>query len=351
MHSMNAKQVHRSVATLQSLLQAGRTLSDAVAMLAKRDAKNADFWRDAVTKVRTGRPLSEILHGVWPAEGVAAIRAGEASGKLAAVLDEYYESLLLQDRLVKSARRIFYPAGIVAGAVVVFLGMFLTVVPIIGESLQHMAGGAQEAPALTRMAIEAQTWILDNWVIVLMSVGAAASLVVSWLRMPATKEDLVKLVLGLPVVGPALTLMAFGLWARFAAMSIAAGIPAAAALRSTASILPFPLRSGVLLLADDLSVRHRSMTDAINLAKLPQSDPRQTWPDDVLIAFTNGDMTGQLDKELNRVAPVMLRDGERVFDKAIELATNASMFGAAILVGSNLLIVYLPMLSGLKNLR
>ena len=47
----------------------------------------------------------------------------------------------------------------------------------------------------------------------------------------------------------------------------------------------------------------------------------------------------------------MLRDGERVFDKAIELATNASMFGAAILVGSNLLIVYLPMLSGLKNLR
>ncbi len=351
MHSMNAKQVHRSVATLQSLLQAGRTLSDALAMLAKRDPSNAELWRHAVGKVRSGKPLSEILQGVWPAEGVAAIRAGEASGKLAAVLDEYYESLLLQERLVKSARRILYPVGIVAAAIVVFLAMFLTAVPIIGESLQHMSGSAQQASGLTGMAMASQSWILEHWVIALLSVGAASALVVSWLRMPSTKEELVKLVLGLPVVGPALTLMAFGLWARFASMSIAAGIPAAAALRSTASILPTPLRSGVLLLADDLSVRHRSMTDAIDLAKLPASDPRQVWPDDVLIAFSNGDMTGQLDKELDRVSPVMLRDGERVFDKAIKLATDASLFGAAALVGSNLLIVYLPMLSGLKNLR
>lgn len=348
---MSLKEVSRAAASLRAQLAAGRTLSTAVGKLIKLQPTYAQFWGAAVQKIQSGTPLSELLGPVWPEEGVAVVRAGEATGKLPAVLQHYCDSLKLQQRLIASAGRLKYPAAIVIAAAVVFVGLFVTVVPSIGQSIQRANGRGDAIGGFTGAGIATQAWLLDNWLFASVAAAAVVFALVTWIKSASFKLEAQRVLLQTPLLGPALTEMAFGLWTKYAAMSFAAGIPAAASIRSTSAVLPEPLRPGVLLLADDLSVKHRALSDAVSLEKLAHDDPRQQWPDFVIDAFSTGDVTGRLDEELGRASPELVVSGEEKFEQVLTISNYVAMAISAALVGGTMLMLYLPLLSNLKTMR
>ncbi|MDH0187664.1 MULTISPECIES: type II secretion system F family protein [unclassified Stenotrophomonas] len=345
------KDVIKSASSLRSQLAAGRPLSWAVGKLVKQQPAYAQFWEGAMRRIQNGTPLSEIVGVVWPEEGVVVVRAGESVGKLPAVLEHYCESLKLQQRLLKSAGRLKYPFGIVIAAVLVFIALFVTVVPVVGRSVQDMSGRVGDIGGFTGAGIATQAWLVDNWLAATVMTLASIVALVAWVRTPAVQLEAQRIVLQAPIVGTALTEMAFGLWTKYVAMSFSAGIPVGTSVRTTAAVLPQLLRPGVLLLADDLTVKHRALADAVDLERLALDDPRQLWPDYVVDAFTTGDVTGLLDEELDRVSPELVRNGEEAFDQFITISNYVAIAISAALVGATMLMIYLPMLSNFKNIR
>lgn len=349
--TMNLREQQDSAAALRSQLATGMPVADAAARLVRLQPPYAQFWADAAARMRNGLPLSESLLQVWPAAAVSAVRAGEANGRMPEVLGELAKSIRLQRRIIKSARKILYPASVMAGAVCLFVGFMLTIVPSIAKSLNAAKGAAGAPTGIAGLGIQGQQFLADNWIAVTVVLVGTAFAAVSWLRAPKTHTEIVRLLLATPLIGDALRSLYFGLWARYMAISCGAGIPTVDSLKNTVEILPAPLHDGVLALAVDLGIRNRPISEAADPDAQPAGDARRRWPFYVCNALMIGDSTGRLDAELDRVSPELVETGEEALERAIGIANTIAVVFAAVLLGAAMLIVYLPMLQQMKAIQ
>lgn len=131
---------------LRHLLQAGVPLADALADVATLEpgGPRRALWHDVGARVAAGASLSRAFE-VYPADidatALALVRAGEASGRLAALLDELEAHLRWRHELAARLRTVtLYPlfASVLLLGVVGFLIGY--VVPSLATFLRH--GGA-----------------------------------------------------------------------------------------------------------------------------------------------------------------------------------------------------------------
>ncbi|CAD7740032.1 hypothetical protein LMG31884_46160 (plasmid) [Xanthomonas hydrangeae] len=348
---MNLRDLQESTSALRSQLAAGVPLADAASRLVRLQPKHAQFWADAAAQMRLGRPLSTVVAGVWPEAAVSAVEAGEATGVLTAVLEQLTQSVKLQRALLKSAGRMKYPLAISVGSILVFVAFMLTIVPIIAQSIIRASGRVGEPDGLAGLGLQARTLLVDHWFVSAAGLIVLSIAFVGWVRSPTTRAEAIRLLLDAPLFGSALRHMSFGLWARYMAMAVAAGLSTRDSLGTTVAVLPEPLRAGVLALQHDLAVKHVPLDIASDPDKQSENDPRRAWPFYVGNAFAVGERTGNLDEELNRVAPELIALGQEEMERALEISNIAAMAFAAILIGSAMLVVYLPMLKSMANIR
>jgi type II secretory pathway component PulF len=326
-------------------------VADATGRLVRLQKTHAQFWSDASNKLRNGRPLSTVMDGVWPAAAISAIRAGELNGSLVEVLDNLVQSIKIQRKIRKTAGKMLYPVGIIGASSVTFIVFMLTLVPSITEKLHKASGKMGELTGIAGFGLHARNYLVDNWILVTVVALVGVIGLVGWARSPKTIREATRIVIDLPLVGPALNSLCFGLWARYMAMSCRAGIATIEALKSTVDVLPEPLRPGVQAMVYDLEVRNLALDDAANPDKHPQTDPRHKWPFYVPHAFSIGERSGRIDVELERVAPELISAGEEEMERAIGVGTLIAMAFAAAVLGSTMILIYVPMMSGLSHMR
>lgn len=333
-----------SVAALRSCLATGMPAAEAVEKLAEFQPAYADQWLEIAKDVSNGRQLSAVLQSVWPEAAISAIRAGEESGKIVPVLENLAKTIQIQREVRAELSKLLYPVAVLLGAFVVFATMLITFVPNITLQLQRAVGNYGQLKGAAGFGLATRHFLVEHWIVSIVVLVVGISALVHWLRQPATIREMTKVLSDLPLIGPGLYQLWFGLWASYVAMAFAAGLPTIDALKATINVLPEAMRAGVRSLITDLSVRHMPMDRATNVKEMQEGDPRRKWPFFLRRAFAVAAHNGELDLELYRVAPEMIFFGKEEVKKTVKYGYVVAMAAAAAMIASAMILFYVPMM-------
>ncbi len=193
---------------------------------------------EAKAALMEGEPLSRALQRAeagFPAYFIAALRAGEGSGEVAAVFETLADHLETTgaDR-AQLATALVYPAFVTVVALLVTGVLMRSVAPEIAAMFETTG---RPLPPLTRVVMGISDWVFANWPwLVAAVVGAIAGLVLA-LRRPGVRDRLDALLLRLPVVGRLVRLGAAAQYLRTLALVLASRQTVVDAVSSAAEVL------------------------------------------------------------------------------------------------------------------
>jgi type IV pilus assembly protein PilC len=261
------------------------------------------------------------------------VRAGESAGVLDTVLDTvaaYKENIESIKGKIKKA--MFYPAMVIAVALVVSSILLIFVVPEF-ESVFRNFGA--DLPAFTQMLVNASRFMVSYWWLLLLILGGSiAGLIFLYRRSERFSHFLGRMLLKLPVVGQIMRHSAIARFARTLAVTFQAGVPLVEALDSisnaTGSVV---FNDAVKRVREDVSVGHQ-----LQLAL------RQTglFPNMVVQMVAVGEESGALDKMLFKIAEFYEQEVNNAVDALSSLLEPFIMIIIGILVGSLVIGMYLP---------
>ncbi|WP_440997288.1 type II secretion system F family protein [Arhodomonas sp. SL1] len=286
--------------------------------------------------VESGTPLSQSL-AKYPAyfdELVCnLIEAGEQAGVLDTLLDKiatYKEKTESIKRKIRKA--MFYPAAVVAVAIIVTGILLIYVVPQF-ESL--FRGFGADLPAFTRMVIDLSNFTRDNWLYILGAIIiAAVGLIQLHKRSPRFRHGLDRFSLRIPVVGPILRKAAMARFARTLSTMFAAGVPLVDALHSVAGATGNSVYGNAVLRMREEVAQGQQLQWATEQTKL--------FPHMVVQMIAIGEEAGSLDTMLTKVADFFEEEVDAAIDSLSSLLEPFIMVILGVLVGGLVIAMYLP---------
>lgn len=341
MHS--SREIAIAAGSLANQVRAGLPVSQAAERLMEQQPAYAEFWREVSTKVGNGTALSAALKGYWPSSFVAALEAGEESGEPEKILAQIETTIQIESDLKKHAMKLAYPVGMVLGGVGVFIFFMGFVMPSLARSLR-----SKSKSAIIDMAFWMESVIQQNGLVILLGLAVAIVLLVYWIRTQEAKDAIGTFLLGLPGVGPALADLSFGLWSYYMAVMTAAGVETIRAFDSTVGVLPQSLQPVIRAINDDLK-RGRDLSDASDPRKAPVGDPRKSLPFYISIALKISHETGEIDKELTKIAPALIKEGVAKLNVAVSISEIVAMAVAAAAIMTPLGAYYLQLFANIRT--
>lgn len=261
------------------------------------------------------------------------VRAGESAGVLETVLDTiaaYKENLEALKGKIKKA--LFYPAAVVAVALIVSSILLVFVVPQFEQVFQDFGA---DLPAFTKMIVAASDFMVSYWWLFLFGmVGAIFGFMFFYKRSPGFQHFLDKVVLKIPVIGQIMHNSAIARFARTTAVTFKAGVPLVEALDSVAGATGNSVyEKAVYRIRDDVAVGY-----PVNLAM------KQThlFPHMVVQMTAIGEEAGALDTMLFKVAEYYEQEVNNAVDALASLLEPMIMVFIGIVVGGMVIGMYLP---------
>ena len=200
---------------------------------------------------------------------VNLVEAGEHAGALETVLEKiatYKEKTEALKKKIKKA--LFYPAAVLAVAVIVTVILLIFVIPQF-ESL--FKGFGADLPAFTQMVINMSRWMQDNGWILLIIVGAAVfTFAYFYKRSRPMRQFIDRMSLQMPVIGPILKKAAIARFARTLATMFGAGVPLVEAMKSVAGATGnIVYQDAVMRMRDEISTGMRMQRAMENTGLFP----------------------------------------------------------------------------------
>ena len=261
------------------------------------------------------------------------VNAGEHAGILETLLDKiatYKEKMEAIKGKIKKA--MYYPASIVAVAVVITFILLLWVVPQF-ESLFKNFGA--DLPVPTQMVIAMSRFIQSWWWLILSVIGASGWLTYkSWRDSPATRARMDALLLKAPVFGPLVRKATIARFARTLSTMAGAGVPLVEAMESVAGAAGNAVYRDAIL----------QMRDQVATGNQLQMAMQQTnlFPSMVTQMVAVGEESGALDSMLSKVADYYEREVDDAVDALSSLMEPMIMVVLGVLIGGLVIAMYLP---------
>jgi type IV pilus assembly protein PilC len=261
------------------------------------------------------------------------VRAGEGAGVLETVLETiatYKENIEALKGKIKKA--LFYPAMIVAVAIVVSAILLLFVVPQFEEVFKSFGA---ELPAFTQMIVAASRFMVSYWWVMLAVVlGSLFGFIYAYKRSPAMQHNMDRIVLKIPVIGQIMNNSAIARFARTTAVTFKAGVPLVEALGIVAGATGNKVyEEKVLRMRDDVSVGY-----PVNMAMKQVN----LFPHMVVQMTAIGEEAGALDTMLFKVAEYYEQEVNNAVDALSSLMEPMIMVFIGTLVGGMVIGMYLP---------
>ncbi len=264
---------------------------------------------------------------------VNLVEAGEHAGALETVLDKiatYQEKTEALKKKIKKA--LFYPAAVLAVAVIVTVILLLFVIPQF-ESL--FKGFGADLPAFTQFVISMSRWMQDHgWLLLIFVVAAGFVFAYFYKRSRAMRQWIDKMSLGIPVIGPILRKAAIARFARTLATMFGAGVPLVEAMKSVAGATGNIIyQDAVLKMRDEISTGMRMQRAMENTGLFPNM---------VVQMIAVGEESGSLDEMASKVADFFEADVDAAVDGLSSLLEPLIMVILGTLVGGLVIAMYLP---------
>lgn len=261
------------------------------------------------------------------------VRAGESAGVLETVLDtiaNYKENIETLKGKIKKA--LFYPAMVIAVAIIVSAILLIFVVPQFEETFK---GFGAELPAFTQMIVAMSRFMVSWWWLILIVVAGSLFLAIfMFKRSPAFQHFLDRAILKIPVIGQIMHQSAVARFARTTAVTFKAGVPLVEALDTVAGATGNTVyEKAIHRIRDDVAVGYplNMSMKQVNL-----------FPHMVIQMTAIGEEAGALDTMLFKVAEYFEQEVNNAVDALSSLIEPFIMVVIGVLVGGMVIGMYLP---------
>ncbi|MGH8220677.1 MAG: type II secretion system F family protein [Steroidobacteraceae bacterium] len=264
---------------------------------------------------------------------VNLVEAGEHSGALESLLDKvatYKEKTEALKKKVKKA--LFYPAAVVAVAIIVTIILLIFVIPEF-ESLFKNFGA--DLPAFTQFVIDLSKSLQSKGIYYAIVLGAGVyAFMYFHKRSRKMREFIDRAVLKFPIIGPILNKSAIARYARTLATMFAAGVPLVEALESVAGATGnIVYENAVMRMRDEVSTGQRLQRAMENAG---------IFPNMVVQMIAVGEEAGSLDTMAGKVAAFYEAEVDNAVDSMSSLLEPLIMAVLGVLVGGLVIAMYLP---------
>ena len=261
------------------------------------------------------------------------VKAGETAGVLDTVLDTiatYKENTESLKGKIKKA--LFYPATVIAVAIIVSAILLVFVVPQFQQVFKSFGA---DLPAFTVMIIAASDFMIAYWwLILLVVVGTIFAFLYFYKRSEKLQHLIDRLMLKIPVVGKILHDAAVARFARTLATTFKAGVPLVEALDIVAGATGNRVYTeAVHRIRDDVAVGYQ-MNMAMRQVNL--------FPHMVVQMTAIGEEAGALDTMLFKVAEFYEEEVSNAVDALSSLLEPMIMIFIGGIVGCMVIGMYLP---------
>jgi type IV pilus assembly protein PilC len=286
--------------------------------------------------IETGNALNQALakHPLYFDDlFVNLVEAGEHAGALETVLDKiatYKEKTEALKKKIKKA--LFYPAAVLAVAVIVTVILLIFVIPQFEELFR---GFGADLPAFTRMVINMSRWMQDNgWILLIILIGAVVVFGYFYKRSRPMRQFIDRMSLQMPVLGPILKKAAIARYARTLATMFGAGVPLVEAMKSVAGATGnIVYQDAVMKMRDEIATGLRMQRAMENTGLFPNM---------VVQMIAVGEESGSLDEMAGKVADFYEADVDAAVDALSSLLEPLIMVILGVLVGGLVIAMYLP---------
>jgi type IV pilus assembly protein PilC len=331
---------------LSDLLASGMTLGKALHTLSGRKTNKAQDR--IVTELRDdivqGASLSNALTkhpDSFPTLYVSMVRAGEASGQLAQVLERlarHYERV--QEARAKVLMALIYPGIVLSMGVVTIIFSMIFVVPRFSAIFEELGS---TLPLPTLILINLSTVLIRYGWAIAIGIAAAVVLIRRALRTQAGRRWWHRIQLRLPLVHRIVTANAYAHFARTLGTLLANGVQVLEALSIVEDTV------GNVVIAEAIRDSRNRVTDGATISR-PLAEGKVFPPlltDMLAVGEESGDMSGALGHIAKRY------DDE--LDRSVKIFTTVlepiMLLGMALLVGFvaiSMLLAVFDLTSGLK---
>jgi len=323
---------------LANLLAAGVPMSRALGILSREASRVASkkLWAVVHDQVAGGMSLADALSlhpQAFSPIYVAMVRAGETGGFLDIVLEQIATFRARETDLkgrVKAA--LVYPIilAVLAAGIMIFLLTFF--IPRFSQMFAEFGGSL---PALTRYIVVASEILVKYWFVLVIGL---VLLVFAFQRMLTSDEGrrtMEGLVLRLPLFGTGMARFALVRFCRMLGTLVGAGVPLIASLRVAKEAI------GNQVLADAVSDATENVQKGQPLARSLEGC-RLLFPASVIEMVSVAEESGRLDQELVRLAGAYEEELDRHLKMMVTLVEPALLFLMAVLVGTVVIGMLLP---------
>lgn len=319
-----------------TLVRAGLPIPTALELLIAR--QRHPYFRSLLEniqrRVKSGELLSEAVEaqGVFPKIYTTTLLAGEKAGNLEEVLNRY----IAFQRMAYSARRklvssLVYPALLIVLVVVMLSFLVTYVVPQFAKLFETLRA---QLPPLTVFMLSLGEAAQKYFLAFLLALVIAALLVWRWRHSASGQEQIDRLRLATPVLGPIWLKYQVAIFARMMSTLLAGGLPLVPALETAgASMESRSLAHGILQAAQ--RVREGSPL-AGSLEQVPD------FPDLAVEMIAVGESTGSLTAMLTSVSEFYEEDVQTALSAAMSLIEPVLLIFMGLVVGFVLVSLYLP---------
>ena len=261
------------------------------------------------------------------------VRAGESSGVLETVLEtiaNYKENIEAIKGKIKKA--LFYPATIIAVAIIVCGILLIFVVPSFREAFQSYGA---DLPAFTNLVFGISEVVVKWWwLMAIIAFGAFATFLFFYKRSLKLQHFIDRVMLKLPIIGQVLHTSSIARFARTLGVTFAAGVPLVEALDSVAGATGnMVYEQAVMRMKGDVSVGY-----PVNVAMKQVN----LFPHMVVQMIAIGEEAGALDTMLFKVAEFYEQEVNNAVDALSSLIEPLVMVVIGTMVGAIVIAMYLP---------
>jgi type IV pilus assembly protein PilC len=322
-----------------TLVKAGLPILKALDLLAERAAapRLRPILLDVRQRVRDGALLSEALaaQGSFPPVYVTAITAGERSGNLTGVLEQYISYLRVSTGFRRSlATALIYPS-ILACAVIIIMSYLVTFAMPRFATLYKDLG--VPLPGITEFVLDISL-PLRNYFFVLVAVVIVAGVsIFMWTRSGNGALVIDKMKPRVPILGDIWLKSQIAQFVRTLSTLLAGGAPLVSALQTSASAIGSKLISASVGLAAGRVKEGESLHSSLAQTRL--------IPPLALEMIEVGEASGALAPMLTSVAEFYEEEVSTRLQRTLLWISPAILVMMAAVIGFILISLYLPMFS------
>ncbi|MFZ0580759.1 MAG: type II secretion system F family protein [Candidatus Acidiferrales bacterium] len=322
-----------------TLIKAGLPILKALDLLAERAAapRLRPVLQDVRQRVRDGALLSEALEaqGSFPPVYVTAITAGERSGNLTGVLEQYISYLRVSTGFRKGLiTALIYPSILVVAVIVTLMYLITYAMPQFAKLYSDLG---IKLPAITQFMLSLSVPLRDYFLLVFAVAVVAAIAIFLWTRSDQGALAIDRLKPKIPVFGDIWLKSQIAQFVRTLSTLLAGGTPLVAGLETSSQAIGSRLIATSVQGAGARVREGRTLHESLAETRLV--------PDLALEMIEVGEASGALAAMLTSVAEFYEEEVSTRLQRTLIWVSPAILVVMAVVVGSILISLYLPLFS------